>query len=275
MSHTDHIHLKLPEWGYDAQQRGQKNAHFLAELAAHRPDDYPQAASRPPFRRVGLCGAGIMGGGIAAVNVQHGVPTSIFDAASSAVDQTVANLRRQMEEGRSSNQPGTDNLELLIKACYDQQALADCDLVIESAVENRELKHQILERLNACLAEHAILTSNTSTISIDALAKALPNGQRFCGLHFCNPVPKRRLVEIVRGTQTTDETIAAAVRYVVRIGKLPIVVRDRPGFLVNRLLFPYLNKALEMICQGAGPAGTRYSGNALSAWQWARSNCLI
>ena len=101
------------------------------------------------------------------------------------------------------------------------------------------------------LGSHAILTTNTSTIPVSALAAALPDPSRFCGLHFCNPVPQRQLVEIVIGPSTSGQTVATAVTYVAQIGKLPIVVQDSPGFLVNRLLLPYLNEALELICQGA------------------------
>ncbi len=125
------------------------------------------------------------------------------------------------------------------------------DLVIEAVVETMEVKRQIYRRLEPKLKPEAILASNTSTIPITKLAEHLEHPERFCGIHFFNPVRKMKLVEVIRGAKTSDETVATAVAYAKRLGKSPIVVNDGPGFLVNRLLLPYMNEALELITEGA------------------------
>ncbi len=246
--------FELPVWDSAAQQRGGRNAERLATLAAQRPAQWAADLPPAPIARVGICGAGIMGAGIAAANVKHGIAVQIYDAATTAVDRAVMVIRSEMQRMRGGPtlngvplQPAAD----LLAACRYLDDLSKADLVIESVVENREVKQRILSQLATGLAPAGILATNTSTIRINSLAASLPDPSRFCGLHFCNPVAHRRLVEIVCGEQTSATTLAAAVQYVVQIGKLPIVVRDSPGFLVNRLLLPYLNEALEMVCQGA------------------------
>ncbi len=122
--------------------------------------------------------------------------------------------------------------------------------MIEAVVENPEVKKQIFARLEPQLREDAILASNTSTIPITHLAEGLKRPEQFCGIHFFNPVRKMPLVEVIRGRQTSDETVATAVAYAKSIGKSPIVVNDGPGFLVNRLLLPYMNEAIELLLDG-------------------------
>jgi 3-hydroxyacyl-CoA dehydrogenase/enoyl-CoA hydratase/3-hydroxybutyryl-CoA epimerase/3-hydroxyacyl-CoA dehydrogenase/enoyl-CoA hydratase/3-hydroxybutyryl-CoA epimerase/enoyl-CoA isomerase len=139
----------------------------------------------------------------------------------------------------------------LVNATSVDAEFSRCDLVIEVVVENLQVKLDLLRRIEPVLAEHAILASNTSAISIGKLAQALRRPERFCGIHFFNPVRKMQLVEVIRGPQTSDETVATAVAYAKSIGKSPIVVQDGPGFLVNRLLLPYMNEALELLQEGA------------------------
>jgi 3-hydroxyacyl-CoA dehydrogenase/enoyl-CoA hydratase/3-hydroxybutyryl-CoA epimerase/3-hydroxyacyl-CoA dehydrogenase/enoyl-CoA hydratase/3-hydroxybutyryl-CoA epimerase/enoyl-CoA isomerase len=129
--------------------------------------------------------------------------------------------------------------------------LAACDLVIEAVVENADVKRKIFERIEPQLGPDAILASNTSTIPITGLAQSLKRPEQFCGIHFFNPVRKMKLVEVIRGQRTSDETVATAVAHAKRIGKMPIVVNDGPGFLVNRLLFPYMQESLELLGEGA------------------------
>ena len=138
----------------------------------------------------------------------------------------------------------------LNSTCSDEE-LAACDLVIEAIVENAEPKKKLYARLEPQLQAETILASNTSTIPITSLAEGLKRPERFCGIHFFNPVRKMPLVEVIRGKQTSDETVATAVAYAKNIGKSPIVVNDGPGFLVNRLLLPYMNEALELLLEGA------------------------
>jgi 3-hydroxyacyl-CoA dehydrogenase/enoyl-CoA hydratase/carnithine racemase len=129
--------------------------------------------------------------------------------------------------------------------------LADCDFVVETVVETAEVKRRIYEQLEPHLAPQAVLVSNTSTILISSLARSVKHPERFCGMHYFNPVRHMRLVEVIRGDLTSDTTVATVVDHAKRIGKMPIVVHDSPGFLVNRLLSPYLNESLELLIAGA------------------------
>ncbi len=128
--------------------------------------------------------------------------------------------------------------------------LATAEVVIEAIVEDLTAKHALYERLEAVVSPQAILCSNTSTLPITQLAAKLKHPERFCGLHFFNPVRKMQLVEVIRGEQTSDETLATVTAYARALGKTPVVVRDSPGFLVNRLLMPYMNEALVLLTEG-------------------------
>src|SRR5690606_21265436 len=138
----------------------------------------------------------------------------------------------------------------LLNASRSDPEFAACDLVIEAVVERIDIKKKVYARLEPHLPEGAILASNTSTIPIAQLAEGLKRPEQFCGIHFFNPVRRMKLVEVIRGEKTSDETVATAVAYAKRIGKSPIVVKDGPGFLVNRLLFPYMNESLELLAEG-------------------------
>jgi 3-hydroxyacyl-CoA dehydrogenase/enoyl-CoA hydratase/3-hydroxybutyryl-CoA epimerase/3-hydroxyacyl-CoA dehydrogenase/enoyl-CoA hydratase/3-hydroxybutyryl-CoA epimerase/enoyl-CoA isomerase len=211
------------------------------------------ASDRGPVPRVGICGAGIMGQGMAVAHMRCGVPVHLYDANRQTLDQAVHSIRQRGErEMRDSwyRVLFPRCAAQLVHQCGGELELAECDLVVESVVENRELKQQILGRLEAAAGPATILASNTSTVSITQLAAQLTRPERCCGLHFCNPADQRRLVEVIRGQQTSDSTIQTAIGHVLRIGKLPVVVADRPGFLVNRLLVMYLNEALQMLCEG-------------------------
>ncbi len=138
----------------------------------------------------------------------------------------------------------------LINATTSQDEVAKCDLVIEAVIENAGIKKEIYATLEPKMRADAILASNTSTIPITSLAAGLKHPERFCGIHFFNPVRRMKLVEVIRGEQTSDQTVLTSVSYAKRIGKIPIVVNDGPGFLVNRLLMPYMNEAVLLIAEG-------------------------
>src|SRR5439155_2383804 len=131
--------------------------------------------------------------------------------------------------------------------------MADRDLVIEAVVENEAVKTSLYRELQPLLKDDAILASNTSTISITRMAAAWKRPENFAGMHFFNPVDRMQLVEVIRGEKTSDTTVATLVALAKKIGKTPIVVRDCPGFLVNRILFPYLNESLALLEEGAAP----------------------
>jgi 3-hydroxyacyl-CoA dehydrogenase len=217
----------------------------LTRQARNHPALFGLHESVHPIRTVGICGAGVMGTGIAVANIQRGIRVKLYDASPDALRKAHNVLRDEFSKlalsGHSSQ---------WVQICQTQDMLADCDLLIESVAENRELKQRVFQQLAPQLAPSALFATNTSTIRLAELSAAVPDPSRFCGLHFCNPVPARHLVEIVRADQTSEATVASLVAYAILIDKLPIVVRDSPGFLVNRLLLPYLNEALEMVCQG-------------------------
>jgi 3-hydroxyacyl-CoA dehydrogenase/enoyl-CoA hydratase/3-hydroxybutyryl-CoA epimerase/3-hydroxyacyl-CoA dehydrogenase/enoyl-CoA hydratase/3-hydroxybutyryl-CoA epimerase/enoyl-CoA isomerase len=215
--------------------------------------DRPEVTPRE-VKQVGVIGAGIMGGGIAAGNLRRGIPVVLTDASPEALVKGAQKIIEEASFNRETKGPdAVKAIELapLLNVSRADQEFAVCDLVIEAIVERMDVKKQVHARLEPLLADDAILASNTSTIPITQLAEGLKRPERFCGIHFFNPVRRMKLVEVIRGEKTSDETAATAVAYAKRIGKSPIVVKDGPGFLVNRLLFPYMNEALELLVEGA------------------------
>lgn len=206
--------------------------------------------------QVGVLGAGIMGAGIAAAQVRRGVPALLIDNVPAALEKGIANITKSLqgrvEIGRMSPADAAGALARL-STSMTLNALADRDVVIEAIIENEEAKTSTYRQVQKTLRPDAILASNTSTISITRMAKAVERPESFAGMHFFNPVDRMQLVEVIRGDKTSDETVVTLVALAKRIGKTPIVVRDCPGFLVNRILFPYLNESLVLLQEGANP----------------------
>ncbi len=227
--------------------RGLSNAVALEER--NRRDRGTETQAQPRrIDSVGVIGAGIMGAGIATANLDARIPVVMTDASPTALTRGLQAVLDQEFDDCTSDAGATPN-DLLTGS--DQESdVASLDLVIETVVENMEVKRRIYDRLEPILAPQTILTSNTSTLPITELAERLANPDRFCGLHFLNPVRERRLVEVIRGPNSSEATIATVVAYVKRLGKMPIVVNDGPGFLINRLLCAYLNETQELLCQG-------------------------
>lgn len=201
-----------------------------------------------------VLGAGIMGQGIASANVKRGIPVALGDISAESVGRGVQGILSEASFNKKTRGPDVQKaLELtpLVNGTMSDSELASSDIVIEAIYENAEAKRELYDRLEPQLGEQAILCSNTSTIPITELAANLKHPDRFCGLHFFNPVRKMPLVEVIRGEKTSEETIATAVAYAKRIKKSPIVVGDGPGFLVNRVLLPYMNEALLLLEAGA------------------------
>jgi 3-hydroxyacyl-CoA dehydrogenase/enoyl-CoA hydratase/3-hydroxybutyryl-CoA epimerase/enoyl-CoA isomerase len=189
-----------------------------------------------------VLGAGIMGGGIAYQSAYKGIPIVMKDIAEPAIqlglDEATSILEKRVSRGRMK--PGQMAQVLNnIRPTLNYADVANVDLVVEAVVENPKVKGMVLAEVEGQVKENTVITSNTSTISIDLLAKSLKDPSRFCGMHFFNPVHKMPLVEIIRGSQTSEETIATTVAYANAMGKKPVVVNDCPGFYVNRVLFPY------------------------------------
>ena len=206
------------------------------------------------IKRAGVVGAGIMGSGIAAAHLRRGIPTALIDVAPEALQKGVAAITKTFQSkvdiGRMAQAEVVTALALL-NTTMDVRFLAGSDVVIEAVVENEEVKTELYRRLQDLLAPGTILASNTSTISITRMAKAVAAPEAFAGMHFFNPVDRMPLVEVIRGEKTSDQTVATLVALAKKVGKTPIVVRDCPGFLVNRILFPYMNEAMVLLEEGA------------------------
>ena len=206
------------------------------------------------INKAAVLGAGIMGGGIAYQSAYKGTPIIMKDIADSALDlglTTAAGLlTKQVERGRMKPAKMAGVLSNITPSLsYD--SVKDVDVVVEAVVENPKVKGIVLAEVEGVVADDAILTSNTSTISIDLLAESVKRKDKFCGMHFFNPVHKMPLVEVIRGKETSDETVAAVVAYAAKMGKSPIVVNDCPGFYVNRVLFPYFAGFSHLVKEGA------------------------
>jgi 3-hydroxyacyl-CoA dehydrogenase/enoyl-CoA hydratase/3-hydroxybutyryl-CoA epimerase/3-hydroxyacyl-CoA dehydrogenase/enoyl-CoA hydratase/3-hydroxybutyryl-CoA epimerase/enoyl-CoA isomerase len=207
-------------------------------------------------RQVGVVGAGVMGAGIAGAHVRRGVPCVMLDASPQALEKGVQSVSKsvlgRVSIGRMTAEEAAGALALL-STSMTTQALADRDLVVEAIVENEQAKVKLFAEVEKILPPGAILASNTSTISITRMAKSVSAPERFAGWHFFNPVDRMQLVEVIRGEKTSDDTVATLVALARRIGKTPIVVKDCPGFLVNRILFPYINESLLLLEEGIPP----------------------
>jgi 3-hydroxyacyl-CoA dehydrogenase/enoyl-CoA hydratase/3-hydroxybutyryl-CoA epimerase/enoyl-CoA isomerase len=208
-------------------------------------------------QQVGIIGAGTMGSGIALAHIRRGIPTLILDKVPAALEKGVHNiitkgLQSRVTRGRMSPDEAAVALTRL-STSMTLNALADRDVVIEAITENEEAKVGVYRQLQKVLQPNALLASNTSAISITRMAQAVERPENFAGMHFFNPVDRMQLVEVIRGDKTSDETVVTLVALAKRIGKTPIVVRDCPGFLVNRILFPYLNESLVLLQEGANP----------------------
>jgi 3-hydroxyacyl-CoA dehydrogenase/enoyl-CoA hydratase/3-hydroxybutyryl-CoA epimerase/3-hydroxyacyl-CoA dehydrogenase/enoyl-CoA hydratase/3-hydroxybutyryl-CoA epimerase/enoyl-CoA isomerase len=206
--------------------------------------------------RVGVLGAGIMGAGIAAAHVRKGIPAVVLDSNPQALEKGIGGIAKGFKGLVEKGRMKPDDLVAALARLGTTATLAslsDCDVVVEAIVENEQAKTGLYKQLEPLLKSDAILASNTSTISITRMAQALKNPERFAGMHFFNPVERMPLVEVIRGEKTSDATVVTLVALAKQIGKSPIVVKDGPGFLVNRILFPYLNEALLLLEEGATP----------------------
>jgi len=204
--------------------------------------------------KAAVLGAGIMGGGIAYQSAYKGTPIVMKDINDQALDlglTTAAGiLTKQVERGRLNAKKMAGVLNS-ISPSLSYDSVKDVDIVVEAVVENPKVKGMVLAEVEGVISDDAILTSNTSTISIDLLAQSVKRPENFCGMHFFNPVHKMPLVEVIRGKDTSDETVAAVVAYAAKMGKSPIVVNDCPGFYVNRVLFPYFAGFSHLVLEGA------------------------
>src|SRR6476619_2192723 len=199
------------------------------------------------IRTVGVLGCGLMGSGITQVSAAAGYRTVVREVDERLLDQGLARIRQFLDAGVAKGKLTEDSRNATlanIRGTTSFDAFQECDLVIEAIVENVQAKQLAYSALEQVIPRHAILLSNTSSICITELAAATMRPERFAGLHFFSPVPLMKLVEVIRALTTSDETYHAAVDFAVSIGKEPVAAPDRPGFIVNRLLVPYLLDAV-------------------------------
>jgi 3-hydroxybutyryl-CoA dehydrogenase len=209
------------------------------------------------IERGGVIGAGTMGRGIAQACAMAGVEAVMVDVAQAAVDRGIAAIGASLERLQKKDKISGDARTAALARVRGSTAYADlagASLIVEAATENVELKLSILREVDRLAAPDVILASNTSSISITALAAVVSRPQRFLGMHFFNPVPMMALVELIRGLQTSDDTLNVVRAFAERLGKTPIVVRNSPGFVVNRILCPMVNEAIFALQEGLASA---------------------
>lgn len=247
---------------------------FLGDQAVKRIAKQHAKAARP-VKRAAVLGAGIMGGGIAYQSASRGVPALMKDIAPQALEsgmgEAVKLLEKQVDRGKLT----TGQMAQVLAAITPTLSYGDfgaVDLVVEAVVENEGVKKKVLPEVEGLVPEAAILTSNTSTISVTRLADALKRPESFCGMHFFNPVPRMPLVEVIRGERSSGEAIATAVAYAQVMGKTPIVVKDCGGFLVNRVLFPYFAGFQQLLLDGVD---YERADKVLEKWGWPMGPALL
>jgi 3-hydroxyacyl-CoA dehydrogenase len=225
--------------------------HVRAMVAWKRQDNRgaDKSGDAQGIRSVGIVGAGTMGAEIAAAHLKFRLPVTILDNDPAALATVAQRTAAEMAAGSDAGDSRA-LVDQLLRPTGDLAHVANCDLIIETILEALPAKRELFKRLHDLIGPDALVTSNTSTIAIGKLAEGMAWAERFCGLHFCHPVRERPLVEIVRGAKTDEETIVALAAHAKRIDKLPVVVADSPGFVVNRLLLPYLTEALELLMEG-------------------------
>ena len=206
---------------------------------------------------IGVVGAGQMGRGIAQVAIQSGYEVRMYDAFKNALDAGVDFIKGQLAKGTEKGKwtaADADSALKRLSAVNDVTALKECDLIIEAATENRALKFDIFKKLDEVAKAGAILASNTSSISITEIAAVTKRPQLVAGMHFMNPVPVMKLVEGIRGLETTDDTFNTVAAVSEKMGKTFIRAQDYPGFAVNRILMPMINEAFYALYEGVASA---------------------
>ena len=202
------------------------------------------------IKRVGIIGSGTMGSGIAEVAAKAGFEVVLRSRSQAGCDGMQAGLEkslgRQVDKGKLS-EADRDSALALVRTTTELEELAECDLVLESVVEDLGVKKELFAQLSEICSESAILATNTSTLAVTEMALATSRPGKVCGIHFFNPAPAMALVEIVRPDTADEDTIAASRGFAEACGKTPVEVKDAAGFVVNALLFPYLNSAVRLL----------------------------
>jgi 3-hydroxybutyryl-CoA dehydrogenase len=204
------------------------------------------------FQKVGIVGSGIMGSGIAEVVATAGATVILRSRSIESADAVLVGLEKSLAKkvSKQLHSHATANIiRSRVSATMEFADLSECDLIIESVVEDLDTKKMVFHELDQVMSPSTILTTNTSTLSVVTLATTISHPERVCGLHFFNPAPTMALVEVVRPLSASDETVKAVTEFALACGKEPVEVKDQAGFIVNALLFPYLNHAVRLLGQ--------------------------
>ena len=208
------------------------------------------------IQQIAVIGAGTMGNGIAHVCIQHGFQVTLVDISIAALEkaqqQIEKNMERQEKKGVLSSEQREQALQRLMLSTHLEEAVANCQLVIEAATENPTIKRQLFENIDKAAPADCILATNTSSISITSLAAATKRPGKVIGMHFMNPVPVMKLVEVINAYQTEAAVTQSIVELSMQLEKIPCVANDYPGFIANRILMPMLNEAIYCLQEGVG-----------------------
>jgi 3-hydroxyacyl-CoA dehydrogenase/enoyl-CoA hydratase/3-hydroxybutyryl-CoA epimerase len=232
-------------------------ASFIFINNAARGKSKPKGYDRVSFKKVGVIGAGMMGAGIAYVNAKAGIDVVLKDVSVAKAESGKDYIKIQEQKKLQNGYTSADKIDALlqkVKTSASDADLASCDLIIEAVFENEKLKNTITVETEKVINETVIYASNTSTIPISQLAKASVRPDKFIGLHFFSPVEKMQLVEVIVGKETSEKTLAAAMDYVIAIGKVPIIVNDGWGFFTSRVFGKFINEGITMLTEGVPPA---------------------
>jgi 3-hydroxybutyryl-CoA dehydrogenase len=206
--------------------------------------------------KVGVVGAGTMGAGIAQTFATGGHDVTMVDVSTAQLERGMKSIDgslAKLEEKKKLPAPAAE-IRARVRTATDVAAFGDADLVVEAAFEDPQVKGDLFAKLDAVAPKRAILASNTSSISIDGLAARTARPERVAGMHFMNPVPIMKLVEVVKGPRTSDDTLRTVIELAKQLGKTPVVSADRPGFIANRVLMPMINEAFIALGEGVGSA---------------------
>jgi 3-hydroxyacyl-CoA dehydrogenase/enoyl-CoA hydratase/3-hydroxybutyryl-CoA epimerase len=230
------------------------HVYYLREGAKKGPGGRGSDVRPRPVKLLGVLGAGVMGGGIAHIAADNGIRVYMKDIRHEAVTGGLKHARsrfdKTVERRRLSKREAAQRMEL-IGGGLDFRGIAGADLVVEAVVERMDVKRAVLKETESKVGPECVLATNTSSLSVDRMAEALERPERFCGMHFFNPVDRMPLVEVVRGSRSSEAAVATVYSLALRLGKVPVVTADGPGFVVNRILGPYLNEAGHLLGDGA------------------------
>ena len=212
---------------------------------------FPAGGSTHPIRRVGVVGAGFMGSLVAGAAVEHGRAVVITDQDAQTLSASARNIHKALEETRRTVDPSwQDSIHELVRTTSDMADVADCDLVVETVVEDPHIKQRVFAELEAHRSRDTIIVSNTSTLPITQLASTLSDPARFCGLHFFPPLGEQPMLEIIPGSRTSGATVGRVIEFSEAINRIPVVVPDGRGFIVNRLIMAYMSAGMRLLAFG-------------------------